>query len=71
MNKFSGIQYAGGHLRELQKAFKNPTAHLGLILGEITKRGLKSVGLGATPSLDNYVDPKLRSSAALLSKVQF
>lgn len=64
----TGIQYAGGHLRELQKAFKNPTAHLGLILGEITKRGLKSVGLGPTPSLDNFVDPKLKASAALLSK---
>lgn len=64
----TGIQYAGGHLRELQKAFKNPAAHLTLILGEITKRGLRSVGLGPAPSLDNFVDPKLKASAALLSK---
>uniref|UniRef100_A0A1B6DU68 Very long-chain specific acyl-CoA dehydrogenase, mitochondrial n=1 Tax=Clastoptera arizonana TaxID=38151 RepID=A0A1B6DU68_9HEMI len=64
----TGIQYAGGHLRELQKAFKNPTAHLTLILEEVTKRGLRTVGLGPTPSLDEYVDPQLRPSAALLAK---
>ncbi|CAG0901782.1 unnamed protein product [Cyprideis torosa] len=28
----TGIQYAGGHLRELQKALKNPAANLGIIL---------------------------------------
>jgi len=31
-------QYAGGHLKELQKAFKRPTANLGLVLEEGSKR---------------------------------
>lgn len=64
----TGIQYAGSHLRELQKAFKNPAAHLTLILEEVTKRGLRTVGLGSKPSLDNVVHPQLRSSGTLLAK---
>ncbi|XP_075213409.1 acyl-CoA dehydrogenase very long chain [Lycorma delicatula] len=64
----TGIQYAGSHLRELQKAFKNPAAHLTLILEEVTKRGLRTVGLGHRPSLDNVVHPQLRSSGTLLAK---
>ncbi|KAL1465156.1 hypothetical protein WDU94_004746 [Cyamophila willieti] len=64
----TGIQYAGGHLRELQKAFKNPTAHLGLIIGEVKKRGLKSIGLSTPPSLNHVVHPNLTESGALCSK---
>lgn len=67
---YLGIQYAGGHLRELQKAFKNPTAHLGLIIGEVKKRGLKSIGLSTPPSLNHVVHPNLSDSGALCSKVQ-
>lgn len=64
----TGIQFAGLHLRELQKAFKMPTAHLSLILEEVTKRGLRSVGLGSTPSLAQYVHPTLVSSASQAAK---
>lgn len=64
----TGIQFAGSHLRELQKAFKQPTAHLSLILEEVTKRGLRSVGLGGTPNLSNHVHPSLTPSAALAAK---
>lgn len=64
----TGIQHAGGHLRELQNAFKNPTAHLGLIIGEVKKRGLKSIGLGASPSLGNVVHPNLSDSGVLCAK---
>lgn len=64
----TGIQYAGGHLRELQKAFKNPTAHLGLIIGEVKKRGLKSIGLSTPPSLHHVVHPNLSESGVLCSK---
>ncbi|XP_026681245.1 very long-chain specific acyl-CoA dehydrogenase, mitochondrial [Diaphorina citri] len=63
-----GIQYAGGHLRELQKAFKNPTAHLGLIIGEVKKRGLKSIGLSTPPSLHHVVHANLAESGVLCSK---
>uniref|UniRef100_A0A0K8SGI7 Uncharacterized protein n=1 Tax=Lygus hesperus TaxID=30085 RepID=A0A0K8SGI7_LYGHE len=61
-------QFAGSHLRELQKAFKQPTAHLSLILEEVTKRGLRTVGLGGTPNLSNHVHPSLTPSAALAAK---
>ena len=34
----SGIQYAGGHLRELQKAIKNPIGNFGIVVGEVSER---------------------------------
>lgn len=64
----TGIQFAGVHLRELQKSFKNPAANLGLIFEEATKRAIRSVGLGSPPSLSEYVHPNLLSSAALAAK---
>ncbi|XP_073993013.1 acyl-CoA dehydrogenase very long chain [Rhodnius prolixus] len=64
----TGIQFAGQHLRELQKAFKMPTAHLSLILEEVTKRGLRSVGLGSTPSLAPHVHSSLLTSASQAAK---
>jgi len=64
----TGIQYAGSHLRELQNAFKHPATHLTLILEEVTKRGLRSVGLGSVPHLEHHVDPQLKNHAAQLAK---
>ncbi|KAF4523489.1 hypothetical protein B566_EDAN004559 [Ephemera danica] len=64
----TGIQYAGTHLKELQKAFKNPTAHLGLIFSEAGKRAFRTVGLGSTPSMAEHVHPNLSSSATLVAK---
>jgi hypothetical protein len=66
---FPGIQFAGAHLRELQKAFKNPAANLGLIFEEATKRAIRSVGLGSPPSLSQHVHPNLEPAAALAAKV--
>ncbi|XP_063218815.1 very long-chain specific acyl-CoA dehydrogenase, mitochondrial [Bacillus rossius redtenbacheri] len=63
----TGVQFAGSHLKELQKAFKNPTANLGLIFGEATKRAIRSVGL-TSPSLASEVHPNLSSSAVLAGK---
>lgn len=59
----TGMQYAGGHLKELQKALKNPVMNLGVIFKEATKR--TSFG-----SLDmtQHVDPSLKSSAKLCSE---
>lgn len=37
------FQYAGSHLKELQKAFQNPAANLGLIFGEGSKRAMRSI----------------------------
>jgi very long chain acyl-CoA dehydrogenase len=65
----TGIQYAGSHLKELQRAFKNPAANLGIIFSEAGKRAFRSVGLGSSPSLAEHVHPNLSSSAALVGKV--
>lgn len=65
----TGIQFAGSHLKELQKAFKNPTANLGLILEEVTKRALSSVGFSSAPSLTHLVHPKLSNAASLAGQV--
>ncbi|KAG1651047.1 Very long-chain specific acyl-CoA dehydrogenase, mitochondrial [Nymphon striatum] len=64
----TGLQNAGGHLKELQKAFKNPAGNLGLIFDEGTKRVIRAVGLGSGPSLAEHVDPSLVSSANLASR---
>ena len=64
-----GIQFAGSHLRELQKAFKNPAANLSVIMGEATKRAIRSVGLSSSPSLSPFVDPALATPANQTSKV--
>merc|ERR1719216_213039 len=61
----TGIQYAGGHLRELQKAIKNPVGNFGVVLGEVAKRSKGAIGLGSGISLADKVHPNLNSSAAL------
>merc|ERR1719282_1699482 len=43
----SGIQYAGGPLRELQKAIKNPIGNFGIVMGEVSKRAGHAVGLAS------------------------
>merc|ERR1711884_194386 len=64
----TGIQYAGGHLRELQKAISNPVGNFGVVLGEVAKRGKGAIGLGSGISLADKVHPNLNSSAALTCK---
>lgn len=64
----TGSQYAGGHLKELQKAMMNPVGNLGMIMEFGTKKMKRAVGLSSGPSLDSYVSPKLKESAALLSR---
>ncbi|CAG2122676.1 unnamed protein product, partial [Medioppia subpectinata] len=64
----TGLQYAGGHLKELQRAMNNPVANLGVIFGAGTKRFARTVGLSSGPSLSEYVAPQLRDNAALVSK---
>ncbi|XP_020283429.1 very long-chain specific acyl-CoA dehydrogenase, mitochondrial [Pseudomyrmex gracilis] len=64
----TGIQYAGGHLKELQKALQNPAANLGLIFEEATKRATRAIGLRSPPTFGNLVHPRLAESAALCSK---
>jgi very long chain acyl-CoA dehydrogenase len=64
-----GIQYAGAHLKELQNAFKNPAANLGLIFEEASKRVVRSVGLASPPALNHFVHRDLANPATQLAKV--
>ncbi|XP_001984148.2 very long-chain specific acyl-CoA dehydrogenase, mitochondrial [Drosophila grimshawi] len=58
----SGVQYAGNHLKELQRAFKNPAANLGFIFKEASRRATSTIGLGGTDLSANVV-PELQESA--------
>jgi len=64
----SGIQYAGGHLRELQKAVQNPIANFGVVLGEVSSRARGVVGIGSGNLLADSVHPNLVGSADLACK---
>ncbi|KAK8723315.1 hypothetical protein OTU49_011645 [Cherax quadricarinatus] len=63
----TGLQYAGGHLRELQQALKNPAANMGLILGEGTKRAKRAIGFTNNGTIEG-IHPKLSDSALLLGR---
>eukprot|EP00092_Neocalanus_flemingeri_P090656 GFUD01114827.1.p1 GENE.GFUD01114827.1~~GFUD01114827.1.p1 ORF type:complete len:273 (-),score=67.04 GFUD01114827.1:162-917(-) len=63
-----GIQYAGGHLRELQKAISDPISNFGIVMGEVAKRGKGAVGIGSGNSLAGDVHPNLSEAAALTCK---
>jgi hypothetical protein len=66
-NSFAiGLQFAGGHLRQLQKALKS--GNVGVILGEAAKRAKRTVGFSQTNSLAE-VHPKLALQGQLTSKV--
>lgn len=58
----TGIQYAGSHLKELQAAFKQPAANLGLIFMEASRRAASTVGIGGV-NLSPYVIPELQEHA--------
>lgn len=58
----SGVQYAGNHLKELQRAFKNPSANLGFIFKEASRRATSTIGLGGV-DLSAFVVPELQESA--------
>merc|ERR1719350_454584 len=64
----TGIQYAGGHLRELQQAVQNPISNFGVVLGEVSKRSKSSLGLGAGNTLADHVHPNLVDVAAQVCK---
>merc|ERR1719391_979479 len=64
----TGIQYAGGHLRELQAAVKDPISNFGVVLGEVTKRAKAGAGLGSGNVLARQVHPNLVESAGLTCK---
>merc|ERR1712029_287750 len=64
----TGIQYAGGHLRELQKAVKDPISNFGVVFGEVAKRSKSSLGLGSGNTLADKVHPNLVDVASHVCK---
>merc|ERR1739838_663872 len=64
----TGIQYAGGHLRELQKAVKDPIGNFGVVMGEVTKRGKLSLGMSTGNPLAGHVHPNLAGAAQQVGK---
>jgi len=65
----TGMQYAGAHLRELQKAMKSPGTNLGLVFSEASKRLFKSAGAGSSSkALVPFVHPSMSDQAALCSQ---
>ncbi|CAH2049786.1 unnamed protein product, partial [Iphiclides podalirius] len=63
----TGIQFAGSHLQELQRAFKKPAANLGLIFSEAGRRAGRAVGL-AGGALEPLVAPALAPHARELAR---
>merc|ERR1719222_1498953 len=65
----TGIQYAGGHLRELQKAVQDPISNFGVVMGEVAKRGKLSLGISHTGNpLAGQVHPNLTAVAQQVCK---
>merc|ERR1712142_935174 len=64
----TGTQYAGGHLRELQKAVADPISNFGVVLGEVAKRGKSAVGFSSGNLLADQVHPNLVDPAAQICK---
>ncbi|KAF0291111.1 Very long-chain specific acyl-CoA dehydrogenase, mitochondrial [Amphibalanus amphitrite] len=64
----TGLQSAGGYLKELQRALKNPAANMGMIFSEGVTRARRAVGLTGGISLDEHVDPDLRPAAQLAGR---
>ena len=63
---FTGLQYVGLHLRELQKAVKN--FNFNVIMGESSKRFRRGIGMSAGPNINEHIHSSLQPSGVLLSK---
>eukprot|EP00096_Caligus_rogercresseyi_P009665 TRINITY_DN3313_c0_g1_i1.p1 TRINITY_DN3313_c0_g1~~TRINITY_DN3313_c0_g1_i1.p1 ORF type:complete len:627 (+),score=235.08 TRINITY_DN3313_c0_g1_i1:72-1952(+) len=64
----TGIQYAGGHLKELQKAVSAPISNFGIVLDQVTKRSKTAIGMGSGNHLVDSVHPNLMESADKVCK---
>lgn len=62
---FTGLQYVGSHLQELQKAVKN--FNFNVIVGEGSKRLRRGIGMATGPNITEFVHPSLHSSGVLLT----
>jgi very long chain acyl-CoA dehydrogenase len=63
---FTGLQYVGSHLRELQKAVKS--FNFNVIVGEGSKRLRRGIGMTTGPNVNEHIHSSLHPSGILLSK---
>jgi len=64
----TGLQNAGGHLKELQRALKSPAANMGMIVTEGMTRARRAVGLTGGISFDEDVPQQLQKPAQLAAR---
>ncbi|XP_071085182.1 very long-chain specific acyl-CoA dehydrogenase, mitochondrial-like [Haliotis cracherodii] len=64
----TGIQYAGGQLKEVQKALKNPAANVGVLFNMGSKRAKRMVGMSSGQSLSQFVHPDLQAAGSKTAK---
>ncbi|CAF3304852.1 unnamed protein product [Rotaria socialis] len=63
---FTGLQYVGTHLRELQNAVKS--FNFNAIVGEGSKRLRRNIGMSSGPNINEFIHPSLHPCGLLLSK---
>lgn len=63
---FTGLQYVGSHLRELQNAVKS--FDFNVIVGEGSKRLRRGIGMANGPNFNEHLHSSLHPSGVLLSK---
>lgn len=64
----TGLQHAGSHLRQLQRALQNPAANVGTLLDQGVSRARRAVGLSSGLSLDQHVHADLQKSAQITAR---
>lgn len=66
----TGMQYAGAHLKEVQKALKNPLGNIGTIAGYASKMAVRKLGgsTGVSLHTNPSVHQDVKESAKLASK---
>ncbi|CAF3717479.1 unnamed protein product [Adineta steineri] len=63
---FTGLQYVGSHLHELQQQVKS--FNFNVIVGESSKRLRRGMGMTTGPNVNEYIHSSLHPSGILLSK---
>jgi very long chain acyl-CoA dehydrogenase len=63
---FTGLQYLGSYLRDLQNAMK--TFNMNTIMGESSKRIRRSMGMSSGPNINEHIHSTLHPSGLMLSK---
>lgn len=64
----TGMNHAGEHLRQLQKALENPLANVGTLFGAAGTRAKRMAGMSTGLSLTQYVHKDLTASADQTAK---